>query len=272
LRAAAIVNDHARYSGPVRRDIARALDAEPSALAAAVKAAEAGGDLSSDATEAEHERRRVARALSHILTNEPDSTAARAICDHANALGEATSSGAHDFRPEYMLAGLFEDFAACNFKLDGNDRDKARGAYDALKLLAGPGRAVSAAVTKGKGAGLAGLAHAINAARQRCQSLRGGELAVDLADRIAERLKEAARLLKGVAPPAPKPSRPTRRRQLWRRDPRCFWCGRETRFDAPEGADDLATLEHVYARTHPKRQSPRRHLPAAVLACYRCNH
>jgi len=67
-------------------------------------------------------------------------------------------------------------------------------------------------------------------------------------------------------------SKPTRRRQLWRRDPRCFWCGRETDIRTVNGPDS-ATVEHIYHRGHPKRrQSTRRHLPDTVLACRRCNN
>ena len=65
--------------------------------------------------------------------------------------------------------------------------------------------------------------------------------------------------------------KPTRRALLWRRSALCFWCGRATRLDAEMNADDAATVDHVYSRLHPRRQSPVRHLPPSVLACYRCN-
>ena len=63
---------------------------------------------------------------------------------------------------------------------------------------------------------------------------------------------------------------PPRRLLLWRKDPRCFWCGRVTIY-ATSGTPNAATLEHVYPRGHPRRADPARHLPSTVLACYRCN-
>jgi hypothetical protein len=105
--------------------------------------------------------------------------------------------------------------------------------------------------------------------------LRGHGLKPEVADEIAVRLRECAKLLGGKElpdRPAKKKGdpKPTRRRQLWRRDPHCFWCGRVTRFDE-HYTDDAATVEHVYHRAHPKRRSPKRHLPATVLACRKCN-
>jgi hypothetical protein len=64
---------------------------------------------------------------------------------------------------------------------------------------------------------------------------------------------------------------PPRRIILWTRDPRCFWCGRVTRLDVKENAPNLATIDHLYSRAHPKRQSKNRHLPPSVLACRQCN-
>jgi len=124
--------------------------------------------------------------------------------------------------------------------------------------------------------GLPLLATRINQARQLTRGLRGHDLKPEVADEIAMRLKEAARLLQGKEVPLPrakmpKDARPTRRRQLWRRDPRCFWCGVVTRFEE-HYSDDAATVEHVYHRRYPKRHDPRRHLPGTVLACKRCNN
>src|SRR5437868_8874207 len=89
------------------------------------------------------------------------------------------------------------------------------------------------------------------------------------------RLKEAAGLLQGKdSPPIvgnKSNAKPARRRQLWRRDPHCFWCGRITKFDEYY-SDDAATVEHIYHRRHPKRHNGRRHLPSIVLACRRCNN
>lgn len=133
------------------------------------------------------------------------------------------------------------------------------------------------------GGPLARLAHAINTARQLAQNARGKDLAPETADEVASRLREALRLIREAKAgegreagpsPAPKPAReksqPTRRRLLWRRDPRCFWCGRVTVFEA-HNTPEAATVEHVYPRTHPRRRDTRRHLPSKVLACYGCN-
>jgi 5-methylcytosine-specific restriction endonuclease McrA len=113
----------------------------------------------------------------------------------------------------------------------------------------------------------------INQARQLTQNLRGHGLKAEVADEIMSRLKECARLLgerEGERKGASK-SKPTRRRQLWRRDPRCFWCGRMTRFDAHD-EPDAATVEHLYHRKHPKRGRADKHLPSTVLACRKCNN
>lgn len=124
--------------------------------------------------------------------------------------------------------------------------------------------------------GLPLLSVRINQARQLTQQLRGHALQPDLADEIAVRLKECVTLLQGRPPPvraAKKKggARPTRRRVLWNRDPRCFWCGIETRFDAYD-EPDAATVEHIYHRLHPKRGRTDKHLPSVVLACKRCNN
>jgi hypothetical protein len=123
--------------------------------------------------------------------------------------------------------------------------------------------------------GLPLLCVRINQTRQLTQHLRGHGLKEEVADGIMSRLKECARLLqgRGVPPPAAKKkgdSAPTRRRLLWRRDPRCFWCGRVTKFDEHDA--DAATVEHVYHRRHPKRKGGRRFLPSVVLACRKCNN
>jgi hypothetical protein len=91
------------------------------------------------------------------------------------------------------------------------------------------------------------------------------------AEKIASRVERVRALVQGKVPP-PKPGKLNRRRQLWNRDPRCFWCGRETDIRTAN-APDSATVEHIYHRGHPKRrQSTRRHLPDTVLACRRCNN
>jgi CRISPR/Cas system Type II protein with McrA/HNH and RuvC-like nuclease domain len=123
--------------------------------------------------------------------------------------------------------------------------------------------------------GLNRLSHAINAARQLTQNLRGIELDADTADKVVERLREAARLVKGKPTfqkvGTSKPSKRTRRRQLWKQDPHCFWCGRETDITTAN-AEDSATVEHIYPRNHPRRRDTRKVLPSTVLACARCNH
>jgi hypothetical protein len=92
------------------------------------------------------------------------------------------------------------------------------------------------------------------------------------AERIARRVERVRLLVRenSCALAHKSKPKPTRRRVLWRRDPRCFWCGRVTRFDAYH-EPDAATVEHIYHRAHPKRRSTRRHLPATVLACRKCN-
>jgi 5-methylcytosine-specific restriction endonuclease McrA len=122
-------------------------------------------------------------------------------------------------------------------------------------------------------AGLPLLCVRVNQARQLTQNLRGHGLKEEVADEIMSRLKECARLLgerEGGRKGASK-SKPTRRRVLWRRDPRCFWCGRVTDIRI-EWLDKSATVEHLYSRRHPKRGLPDKHLPTVVLACRKCNN
>jgi len=59
------------------------------------------------------------------------------------------------------------------------------------------------------------------------------------------------------------------RRQLFNKDPYCFWCGCLTTLgvDNPR-LNTLATVDHLYSRQHPLR-SRRKHLK--VLACFGCN-
>jgi len=124
------------------------------------------------------------------------------------------------------------------------------------------------------GAELVRLSTAINQARQLTQALRGRGLPALAADAIAEHLRAAQRLAAGRSDSnsltCAKQPRPTRRRVLWRRDPRCFWCGRLTVFET-FGREDSATLDHLFSRRHPRRSDPRKHLPPTVLACYGCN-
>jgi 5-methylcytosine-specific restriction endonuclease McrA len=115
--------------------------------------------------------------------------------------------------------------------------------------------------------GLPLLATRINQARQLTQVLRGHQLAPELADEIAGRLREAARLLQGkvVEPRAPQTG--TLRYRLWQRDPRCLWCGRMTNITGTH-EPDAATLDHL----HRRGQRTGRALPPVVLACRECNN
>jgi hypothetical protein len=63
-----------------------------------------------------------------------------------------------------------------------------------------------------------------------------------------------------------------RRVRLWWRDPACIWCGRVTRLDRGAGYSNAATVDHLQRRGLRDKINTRRHLPATVLACYRCNH
>jgi hypothetical protein len=63
-----------------------------------------------------------------------------------------------------------------------------------------------------------------------------------------------------------------RRRNLWLADPHCHWCGQPTVLPGvtPAGSvGPVATLDHLYSRFHPLRQSERE-VPL-VLACRDCN-
>jgi hypothetical protein len=120
--------------------------------------------------------------------------------------------------------------------------------------------------------GLPLLATRINQARQMTQALRGVKLAPEVADGIARRLREAAALLQGKTilseiSDKPKPQTGTLRYRLWQRDPRCLWCGIETRIEGRH-EPDAATLDHL----HRKSQRAGRTLPLVVLACRRCNN
>ena len=113
------------------------------------------------------------------------------------------------------------------------------------------------------------LNHAINTSRQLTQGLRGRGLSPAQADEITSHLLAAQKLAQGRTIKLAT-GKLTRRRTLWRRDPRCFWCGRLTVFEE-HGRPDSATLDHLYSRLHPRRRDTRKHLPSTVLACYCCN-
>jgi hypothetical protein len=94
--------------------------------------------------------------------------------------------------------------------------------------------------------GQARLSHALNAARQIAENLRGTELCPEVADAIKSKLAEAKSLLRGTTAPKQRPrvQTGTRRFKLWRRSPLCTWCGRETRIEGVH-EDDAATLDHL---------------------------
>lgn len=72
------------------------------------------------------------------------------------------------------------------------------------------------------------------------------------------------------------------RKAMWKRNPRCYYCGVVTILRplhipheplSPEIRDRVATLDHVRARHHPDRTKPPE--PGEVLhvlSCWRCNN
>lgn len=62
----------------------------------------------------------------------------------------------------------------------------------------------------------------------------------------------------------------SKRALLFAEDPNCFWCGRVTVLQTtkPIRNDNVATIEHLYSRLHPKRKE---HSQLVVLACFGCN-
>lgn len=76
-----------------------------------------------------------------------------------------------------------------------------------------------------------------------------------------------------------------KRRRLWElTGGKCFWCGRLTRLPEmvfpPDGCcrrggmpDDMATIDHLYPKGHPRRVEPPREREVRwVMACYGCNN
>lgn len=116
---------------------------------------------------------------------------------------------------------------------------------------------------------LARLSNHINAARQLTQGARGVELDELRADTIAAFLRAAQALARtgekrGTLAPLAVDS-DSRRFRLWRRDPRCLWCGRVTRIEGTN-EETAATLDHIHPRGHREGKRLR-----TVLACRRCN-
>lgn len=75
------------------------------------------------------------------------------------------------------------------------------------------------------------------------------------------------------------------REQMWRRNPRCYWCGRHTRLLNINGGlqpPDMATIDHLFSRINEDRRnhsagiwkvshSGNPYVVRRVLACYACN-
>jgi hypothetical protein len=65
------------------------------------------------------------------------------------------------------------------------------------------------------------------------------------------------------------------RRNLWRRDPHCHWCGKKTLLLTPpshrglEPHPLLATRDHVYSKFQPEERE--RFGNPVVLSCFACN-
>jgi hypothetical protein len=90
--------------------------------------------------------------------------------------------------------------------------------------------------------------------------------------------------MKAIAMPSNKRLR-RRLQRLWEEDPHCHWCGKLTymvlyppgeEFMLKKQTSQMATIDHIYSRLHPKRlEAPRgeRHedLSRTVLACFQCN-
>jgi hypothetical protein len=71
-----------------------------------------------------------------------------------------------------------------------------------------------------------------------------------------------------------------RLRRLWKKDPKCHWCGEPTFLILiPEGVElkigkqhpKMATIDHLYSRYDPERKERFDGEPQTVLACHACN-
>ena len=76
------------------------------------------------------------------------------------------------------------------------------------------------------------------------------------------------------------------RERLWRRDNRCYWCGKPTRLLSivrGRRPDDMATIDHLFSRLDKDRKDINRTAEVQgysggvfegrrVLSCYACNH
>lgn len=76
------------------------------------------------------------------------------------------------------------------------------------------------------------------------------------------------------APAIPRKPEPRMRLRLFRANPVCFWCGCAVVLEAdPPNRPDLATVDHLYSRWHPERETKHQQQNAVlhVLACRICN-
>jgi hypothetical protein len=67
---------------------------------------------------------------------------------------------------------------------------------------------------------------------------------------------------------------PPMRLRLFRANPACFWCGCAVILECDQSRPDFATVDHLYSRYHPQRESRHRRQDGVlhVLACRVCNH
>jgi hypothetical protein len=92
--------------------------------------------------------------------------------------------------------------------------------------------------------------------------------------RLAQSIGIAKRERSALAGRSPRSKQPPMRLRLFRADPHCFWCGKRVVLEPdPPTRSDLATLDHLYSRHHPKRLQHHREQKRAlhVLACRVCN-
>lgn len=66
-----------------------------------------------------------------------------------------------------------------------------------------------------------------------------------------------------------------RRREMWKQDPHCYWCRRETvlyhKLGGGKTRPDQATIDHLYNRLDPRRLLHAHGECKYVLSCYECN-
>src|SRR5260370_34398570 len=57
------------------------------------------------------------------------------------------------------------------------------------------------------------------------------------------------------------------RLRLFDKDPKCYWCKRQTLLTNRRGPEQ-ATIDHLFSRIDKRRETDQ----SKVLACYNCNH